>query len=150
MYVNNSSVNKHHVDTYGIDFGYKDFIPMFTAPKFNATEWASLYRQVNMDWRGSELLSCTLLLCDNEPILCLLVACVPLPTSFLQPQAGARYAGPVTEHADGFAMYDTKLSEFNSVKMGPMRDITGEMAKAVRAHGMKLVTTLHHQWLWAW
>lgn len=32
---------KHHVETYGAhkDFGYKDFIPMFKAEKFNETEW---------------------------------------------------------------------------------------------------------------
>ncbi len=37
---------KHHIETYGPhkEFGYKDFIPMFTAPKFNADEWAELFK----------------------------------------------------------------------------------------------------------
>lgn len=29
----------HHRETYGAEFNYDDFIPMFTADKFNASEW---------------------------------------------------------------------------------------------------------------
>ncbi len=45
MYIKDSYEYKHHVETYGEpkDFGYKDFIPMFKAEKFNATEWAELF-----------------------------------------------------------------------------------------------------------
>ena len=43
MYVNGSAENKHAIKNYGPAFGYKDFAPLFTAPKFNATEWAALY-----------------------------------------------------------------------------------------------------------
>ncbi len=34
-------INKHYIDTYGaLDrFVYKDFIPMFTAEKFDLVEW---------------------------------------------------------------------------------------------------------------
>ena len=44
-YVNGSDVNKHHIATWGEDFGYKDFIPLFTAPKFDADVWADLYQR---------------------------------------------------------------------------------------------------------
>lgn len=47
MYQQNSREYKHHIATYGNHktFGYKDFIPMFKAEKFNADEWAELFRE---------------------------------------------------------------------------------------------------------
>ncbi len=111
MYRPGTPENKHHLEKYGpLDkFGYKDFIPMFKAEKFNADEWAELFAQ-----------------------------------------AGARFAGPVAEHADGFALWDSKLTRWNAVRMGPRRDVVGELEKAIRKRGLKFIATLHHQWLWAW
>lgn len=45
MYIQGSPEFDHHVKTYGpqSEFGYKDFIPMFTAPEFDANEWAALF-----------------------------------------------------------------------------------------------------------
>ncbi len=47
MYQKDSKIHKYHVDTYGpVDkFGYKDFIPMFQSPKFDAAEWAKLFKE---------------------------------------------------------------------------------------------------------
>lgn len=47
MYIQGSPEYEHHRKTYGAhkDFGYKDFIPMFTAKKFDAKEWAEIFRQ---------------------------------------------------------------------------------------------------------
>ncbi len=64
-------------------------------------------------------------------------------------QAGARYVVPVFEHHDGFAMYDSGLSDWTAVKMGPRRDVLGELAKAVRAEGLHLGASSHrveHDW----
>ncbi len=47
MYIQGSPEYEHHVKTYGPqkEFGYKDFLPMFTAEKFDASEWAELFAQ---------------------------------------------------------------------------------------------------------
>ena len=46
MYIQGSREYEHHIETYGPqkEFGYKDFIPMFRAEKFNAEEWAELFK----------------------------------------------------------------------------------------------------------
>ena len=63
-------------------------------------------------------------------------------------QSGARYVVPVAEHHDGFAMYDSSHTRWNSVNMGPGRDICGELAKAVRKRGMKFGVSSHFAWNW--
>lgn len=47
MYIQGTEEFEHHIKTYGPhkDFGYKDFIPMFTAPKFDPDEWAALFEE---------------------------------------------------------------------------------------------------------
>ena len=65
-------------------------------------------------------------------------------------RSGARYAGPVTEHADNFSMWNSKINPVNSVNYGPKRDVVGECAEAMRKNGIKMLGTFHHQWLWGW
>lgn len=45
MYIQGSEEYEHHIKTYGEhkDFGYKDFIPLFKAEKFDADQWAELF-----------------------------------------------------------------------------------------------------------
>ncbi len=47
MYIQGTPEFEHHVKTYGEhkNFGYKDFIPMFTMEKFQPEEWAKLFKQ---------------------------------------------------------------------------------------------------------
>jgi alpha-L-fucosidase len=58
-------------------------------------------------------------------------------------KAGARYVMPGAQHHENFAMWDSKVAPFNSMQMGPKRDIIGELAVAVRKHGMKLGVANH-------
>ncbi|APZ45505.1 alpha-L-fucosidase [Polaribacter reichenbachii] len=102
---------KYHTEKYGsLDkFGYKDFIPMFKAEKFDAAEWADLFQK-----------------------------------------AGAKFAGPVSEHADGFAMWDSDLTKWDAKEMGPKRDVMGELSAEIRKRDMKFIATFHRQWLYGW
>ncbi|MEI7633797.1 MAG: alpha-L-fucosidase [bacterium] len=63
-------------------------------------------------------------------------------------RAGARFAGPVAEHHDGFSMWDSRVNRWNSARMGPKRNIVGELEKTIRAAGMKFLTTFHHGANW--
>jgi alpha-L-fucosidase len=47
--------------------------------------------------------------------------------------SGALYVIPVFEHHDGFQMYDSNLYDWTAVKMGPHRDLMGDLEKEVRA-----------------
>jgi alpha-L-fucosidase len=47
MYKVGTDIYKHHIATYGTQdkFGYKDFIPMFKAEKFDPDQWAELFKR---------------------------------------------------------------------------------------------------------
>lgn len=83
-------------------FGYKDFIPMFTAAKWHPNAWARLFKA-----------------------------------------SGAKFVIPTAQHHDGFALWDSQVTPYNAVKMGPHRDLIGDLAKAVRAQGLKFGVSNH-------
>jgi alpha-L-fucosidase len=109
MYLKHTCEFVYHQKVFGhqAKFGYKDFIPLFTAQKFDAPAWADLFRR-----------------------------------------AGAKFVVPVAEHHDGFAMYDSDLSRWTAVKMGPRRDIIGELAAATRKAGMVFGVSSHRAEHW--
>jgi alpha-L-fucosidase len=51
-------------------------------------------------------------------------------------RSGARYVIPVAEHHDGFAMWDSDLTPWCAGKMGPKRDLIGELASALRQRNL--------------
>ena len=63
-------------------------------------------------------------------------------------RSGAKFVVPVAEHHDGFAMYDCGFSDWNAVKMGPKRDVVGELSKSVRARGMHFGVSSHRAEHW--
>ena len=111
MYVQGNGAFKHHVATYGAQskFGYKDFIPLFRAERFDAADWVDLFAR-----------------------------------------AGARYIVPVAEHCDGFAMYDSSFTDWDAAKMGPKRDVVGELAAATRKRGLRFGVSSHRAEHWWW
>jgi len=58
-------------------------------------------------------------------------------------EAGARFVVPVANFHDGFAMWDSKLTDWNCVKTGPKRDYVGLLAAAVRKQGLKFGISWH-------
>ncbi|WP_372776071.1 alpha-L-fucosidase [Mangrovibacterium sp.] len=58
---------------------------------------------------------------------------------------GARFIMPVATHHDNFDMYDS-FFPWNSVKMGPKRDILGEWKKAAQKQGLKFGVSTHLYW----
>jgi len=54
MYREGTPQYAYHVQTYGDPsrFGYKDFIPMFTAEKFDPDEWAELFQRSGARYAG--------------------------------------------------------------------------------------------------
>jgi alpha-L-fucosidase len=58
--------------------------------------------------------------------------------------AGARFAGPVAEHHDGFSMWASKVNPWNARDMGPRLDLVGLFTDAIRRRGMKTIVSMHH------
>ena len=63
-------------------------------------------------------------------------------------RAGARFAGPVAMHHDHYANWDSAITRWNSKAIGPKRDITGELEKALRKRGLKFFASFHHGFAW--
>lgn len=65
-------------------------------------------------------------------------------------RAGARYVVPVAEHCDGFAMYNSDMTPWNAARMGPHRDVVGELERAARARGLRFGVSSHTAEHWWW
>ncbi len=54
-------------------------------------------------------------------------------------RAGARYVVLVSKHHDGYALWPSRYSKgWNSVEVGPGRDLVGELTYAVRTAGLRM------------
>lgn len=51
---------------------------------------------------------------------------------------GMKYVVFTTRHHDGFAMWDSAVNPFNAKRIGPKRDILGELVPALKAEGLKV------------
>ena len=52
--------------------------------------------------------------------------------------AGMKYMVLTTRHHEGFSLWDSKVNPYNSVRLGPKRDIVKEYVEACREFGLKV------------
>lgn len=92
-----------HLKTYGADFPYQQFAPMFRAELFNPDEWADVFAR-----------------------------------------SGAKYVVLTSKHHDGFCLWPSEQADkswgrpWNSVEVGPKRDLLGDLSEAVRKKNLKM------------
>ena len=67
----------------------------------------------------------------------------------LYKRAGAQYFVGMASHHDNLDNYNSKYQPWNSVNMGPKKDIIGGWAKAAREQGLRFGVSVHsaHAWL---
>jgi len=53
-------------------------------------------------------------------------------------EAGMKYVVLTTRHHDGYCLFDSKVSDFTSTKVGPGKDLVAEFARACHKAGMKM------------
>ncbi len=63
---------------------------------------------------------------------------------------GARYFMTLGNHHDNFDLWDSKYQPWNSVNMGPKRNIVGEWAAACKKYGLPLGVSIHASHTWTW
>ena len=68
----------------------------------------------------------------------------------LYKRAGAQYFFALANHHDNFDNYDSKYQPWNSVNLGPKKDLIGGWAKAARKNGMKFGVSVHAAHAWSW
>lgn len=64
--------------------------------------------------------------------------------------AGAKYFVALAQHHDNFDCFDSKYQPWNSVAIGPKKDIVGTWAKAARKAGLRFGVTSHGSHAWSW
>ena len=64
--------------------------------------------------------------------------------------AGAKYFVALANHHDNFDCYNSKYQPWNSVNVGPKKDIVGIWAKVARADGLRFGVSNHSSHAWHW
>ncbi|MBD0734873.1 alpha-L-fucosidase [Streptomyces sp. CBMA29] len=121
MYIGGSAENQHHIATYGDPsaWPYNNFIDGARDKAGNLVQFAP-----RLASSGG--------------------AFDPNAWAQLFKAAGAKFAGPVAEHHDGFSMWNSQSNPWNSVRHGPKLDLVNLHAQAIRGQGLKFMTSLHH------
>ncbi|MEU6668086.1 alpha-L-fucosidase [Streptomyces sp. NPDC046727] len=121
MYLAGSAANQHHITTYGRPsaWPYHNFINGAQDQAGNTVKFAPKLKSAGGRFDPDEWVQ-------------------------LFVDAGAKFAGPVAEHHDGFSMWDSQVNEWNSVNKGPGLDLLRLFSTAIRAKGLKVLVAMHH------
>jgi alpha-L-fucosidase len=121
MYIEGSAENKHHIETYGdpSEWPYNYFITGAKDRKGNFVQFAPKLKSDGGKFDPEEWAQ-------------------------LFADAGAKFAGPVAEHHDGFSMWASKVNPWNAKDMGPKLDLVDLLTKAIRKKNMKVILSMHH------
>ncbi|MDA3930106.1 MAG: alpha-L-fucosidase [Prolixibacteraceae bacterium] len=121
MYFPGSNENTHHIATYGeIDqWPYDKLITGGTDKNGNFVQFAPKLKSEGGNFDPAEWAQ-------------------------LFEDAGAKFAGPVAEHHDGFSMWASKINPWNASDMGPKLDLVGLLSSEIRKHNMKVILSMHH------
>jgi len=68
----------------------------------------------------------------------------------LYKRAGAQYFFALADHHDNFDLWNSKYQPWNSVAIGPQKDLIGGWAKAARANGLHFGVSVHAAHAWSW
>lgn len=88
------------------------------------------YKDVLKDWNPKEL--------DPEKL------------TELYHKAGARFLMIQGVHHDNYDLWNSRYQPWNSVNIGPNRDLLREWVEACRKYGMNYGVTFHHEYTWWW
>ena len=121
MHIKNSNENKHHINIYGepSDWPFSNFITGAKNKQGNFIQFAPTLKSQGGNFDPEEWAQ-------------------------LFADAGAKFAGPVAEHHDGFSMWASKANPWNAGDMGPKLDLVGLLTDAIRKKNMKVILSMHH------
>ena len=103
---------------------YKNHLAQFGHPSVSG------YKEVLRDWNPAKL--------------------DPAKLTAIYKDAGARFLIVQAVHHDNFDLWNSRYQPWNSVRMGPRRDLVGEWARAARSTGMHYGLAFHHEYSWWW
>jgi len=121
MYIKGSAENKHHTEIYGdvSEWPYHNFITGARDKQGRFVQFAPKLKSEGGQFDPEEWAQ-------------------------LFADAGAKFAGPVAEHHDGFSMWASKVNPWNAKDTGPKLDLVGLLTDAIRKRNMKIILSMHH------
>ncbi len=68
----------------------------------------------------------------------------------LYKKAGAKYFFALANHHDNMDLWNSRYQQWNSVNVGPQKDLIKGWAKAAKNHGLKFGVSVHASHAWRW